>query len=394
MRGEHEKIAERMLVMLQGMRALRAFSQEAHYQLVFESASAQVRRTSLAFERLYALVSPFVQLGYLLFLIMIAFIGEPMGVSFVTTLTFVALLYRFQPYVRELQSNLLSIAQLQSSVSSVVRMLDRSDKTYIGSGSKTFSGLRREIGFSVVSFAYDAASPPSLDRVSFTIPAGSVTALVGMSGAGKTTIVNLLIGLYRPQFGEILVDGTRIDELSREEWLAKIATAGQYVDLIEGTVGDNLRVARADADLAAMRAAAKSAAILETLEALPQGFDSWIGRQGLQLSGGQRQRLGLARALLRNPDILILDEATNALNSSLEADIFNEVRRQLTGRTLITVTHRFETAMSADHVICIASGRVVESASPMELRARPDSVFWTLVLPSKAQIYESQMSSG
>jgi ABC-type multidrug transport system fused ATPase/permease subunit len=116
MREEHEKIAERMLVTLQGMRALRAFAQESRYQYRFECASAQVRRTSIAFERLQALVSPAVQVGYLLLLVVIIFIGNPVGVSFVATLAFVALLYRFQPYVRELQSNLLCIAQLQASV--------------------------------------------------------------------------------------------------------------------------------------------------------------------------------------------------------------------------------------------------------------------------------------
>jgi ABC-type multidrug transport system fused ATPase/permease subunit len=385
MRDEHEQIAERMLVILQGMRALRTFAREALYQHRFETASAQVRRTSLKFERLYALAAPSVQLGYLLLLVAIVFVGGPLGVSFVGTLAFVALLYRFQPYMRELQGNLLSIAQLQASVASVLGMLDRSDKTYINSGSTPFCGLRSKIRFDAVSFTYAGAPLPSLDRVDFTVPAGSVTALVGMSGAGKTTIVNLLLGLYRPSAGAILVDGVPIDGIRRTDWLSRVSAAGQDIDLIEGTVGDNLRVAQTDADLAAMRRAAKTARILETIESLPDGFDSWIGQQGLKLSGGQRQRLGLARALLRDPDILILDEASNALNSGLEAEILNAIRRQLNGRTLIIITHRLETAMSADQVVCLASGRVVESGSPAELRARPESLFWTLIAPDKQE---------
>jgi ATP-binding cassette, subfamily B, bacterial MsbA len=342
MRDEHEKIAERMLVMLHGMRALRAFAQETRYQRRFEAASSQVRQASVAFERLYALVSPTVQLGYLLLLVAIVFIGGPMGVPFVATLAFVALLYRFQPYVRDLQSNLLSIAQLQASVASVMRMLDRSDKTYVRSGSVPFDRLHRDIRFVEVSFSYAGASALSLDRVSFALPAGSTTALVGASGAGKTTIVNLLLGLYRPDAGSILVDGARLEELDREHWLGRIAVAGQDIDLIEGTVGDNLRLARPDADPAAMRGAAKAAHILETIENLPNGFESWIGQQGAKLSGGQRQRLGLARALLRDADILILDEATSALNGSLEHDILSDVRQRLAGRTLMIITHRLE----------------------------------------------------
>jgi ABC-type multidrug transport system fused ATPase/permease subunit len=112
---------------------------------------------------------------------------------------------------------------------------------------------------------------------------------------------------------------------------------------------------------------------------LPQGFDSWIGQQGLKLSGGQRQRLGLARALLRDPDILILDEATNALNSGLEHNILGAIRQKLAGRTLLIITHRLETALSADQVICIGSGRALEVGSPAELRRRPTSVFWKLL---------------
>jgi ABC-type multidrug transport system fused ATPase/permease subunit len=379
MRDEHEKLAERMIVTLHGMRTLRAFSQEVRYQHAFERASAQVRRTSLAFERLYALVAPAVQLGYLLLLVAIVLVGQPLAVSFAATLAFAALLYRFQPYVRELQSNLLSIAQLQTSVAGVTGMLDRCDKSYITSGSARFCGLQSGIRFQNVTFAYAGASSPSLDQVSFTVPAGSVTALVGASGAGKTTIVNLLLGLYRPASGSILVDGIRLQELRREEWLSKIATAGQDVELVEGTVGDNLRVARPNADVSAMRVAAEIAGILETIEDLPDGFDSWIGEQGLQLSGGQRQRLGLARALLRDPDILILDEATSALNSTLEDDILRAIRHKLGGRTLLIITHRLETAMSADQVICIGSGQVLESASPTELRGRPSSAFWALL---------------
>ncbi len=243
----------------------------------------------------------------------------------------------------------------------------------------TNPALDREIRFESVSFAYAGAPSPSLDQISFTIPAGSVTALVGMSGAGKTTIVNLLLRLYRQDSGSILVDGVRLDELNRESWLSRLTAAGQDVELIEGTVQDNLRVARPLADLSAMRAAAETAGILDTIEHLPQGFDSWIGQQGLKLSGGQRQRLGLARALLRDPDILILDEATNALNSGLEHKILRAIRQKLAGRTLLIITHRLETAMSADNVICIGAGRALESGSPAELQSRSVSAFQTLL---------------
>jgi ATP-binding cassette, subfamily B, bacterial MsbA len=378
MREEHENLAERMLVTLQGMRTLRAFGQEQRYQHTFELASAKVRRTSMAFERLNALVSPAVQIGYLILLTAIILVSDPMGISFVATLAFVALVYRLQPHVHDLERNLLYAAQLEASARSVMGMLDRSGKTYLLPGVTPFRGLRKEIRFESVSFSYPGARSPSLNQISFTIPAGATTALVGMSGAGKTTIVNLLLRLYRADSGSILVDDVCLDEFTRESWLSRIAAAGQDVELIEGTVQDNFRVASAEADLPAMRLAAKAAGILDVLESLPQGFDSWIGQQGLRLSGGQRQRLGLARALLRDPDILILDEATSALDSALEHEIWGAIRQKLAGRTLLVVTHRLETIMSADQVICIGSGRVLDCGSPAELRSRSASAFWKM----------------
>jgi ABC-type multidrug transport system fused ATPase/permease subunit len=160
--------------------------------------------------------------------------------------------------------------------------------------------------------------------------------------------------------------------------LSKIAAAGQDVDLIEGTVKDNLNLALPGADLHAMRAAAKTARILDLIDSLPEDFDSWIGQQGLKLSGGERQRVGLARAMLRDPDILVLYEATNALDSGVEYEIWAAIRRKLAGRTLLVITHRLETIMSADQIICIGSGRVLEAGSPAELLSRPASILWTL----------------
>ncbi len=378
-RTEHEKIAKRMLVMLQGMRAVRVFAQERQYHRRFEAASAKVRQISISYERLQALVSPAVQSGYLLVLAAIVLASNLWGISFVATLAFVALLYRLQPCMRDLEINVLNIAQLEASAASVISMLDSSDKVYLPSGTASCGGLRRDIRFEAVSFAYADGTSRSLDQISFTIPAGSVTALVGMSGAGKTTIANLLLRLYQPVSGSILIDGVPLGDLSRESWLSRIAAAGQDMELIEGTVCDNLRVARPEASLSEIRKAAETAHILDTIECLPEGFDTWIGQHGLKLSGGQRQRLGLALALLRDPDILILDEATNALNGGLEHAVLNAVRRELAGRTLLIITHRLESALLADRVICIGAGSVLEAGSPTELWARPSSFLRTLL---------------
>ncbi len=193
---------------------------------------------------------------------------------------------------------------------------------------------KQSIRFEGISFAYADGLPPALDDVSFEIPAGRTTALVGASGAGKTTLIHLLLRLYAPGAGTIRIDGVPLQDLKRTDWLGLLAVAGQDVDLIEGTVLDNIRMADAEASQDDVLAAARMAGVDEFVDALPEGYETWIGQQGHRFSGGQRQRLGLARALLRKPQLLILDEAMNALDSALErrirqaiADRFTEQHR-------------------------------------------------------------------
>lgn len=218
------------------------------------------------------------------------------------------------------------------------------------------------------SFAYADGLPPALDGVSFDIPAGRTTALVGASGAGKTTLIHLLLRLYSPGAGTICVDGVPLQDLRRSDWLGLLAVAGQDVDLIEGTVADNIRLADAGASQDDVLAAARVAGVAEFVEPLAEGYDTWIGQQGHRFSGGQRQRLGLARALLRKPQLLILDEATNALDSELERRIRQAIAEQLPASTVLIISHHADTVRHADHVVHLQAGRVV---APLPSPPRP-----------------------
>jgi len=214
-----------------------------------------------------------------------------------------------------------------------------------------------------VTFQYEKGSEPALKDVTFEIPAGVTTALVGASGAGKTTIINLLLRLYQPSSGRIWVDDMPLEEVRRTDWLKLLAVAGQDVDLIEGTVIDNIRMADINATEAEVVAASRIAGVSEFVEELSEGYATWIGQQGMRFSGGQRQRIGLARAILRNPEFLMLDEAMSALDRTLEERIRGAIHERFAGRTLLIITHRVETVVDAEHVIRIEEGRVVEEGA-------------------------------
>ncbi|WP_247382369.1 MULTISPECIES: ABC transporter ATP-binding protein [unclassified Bradyrhizobium] len=365
----HQRLGEHMLMTLQGMRTIRAYGQEEIHQKRFEQASTQARQVALRLARLSALVSPLTEVGYLVVLFVVIAFADLWGIGFATSLTAVALLYRLQPHMRDLEGNLLYMAQIEPQLRSIRHMLSTDDKEYPKAGYLTANTLSDSISFRNVTFRYDARSDPALSDVSFDIPAGKTTALIGASGAGKTTIVNLLLRLYSATEGIVRVDGRPLEDVRRTDWLGMLAIAGQDVDLIEGTVIENIRMAKADASEDEILQALRVAGISEVVEALPDKYDTWIGQHGLRFSGGQRQRLALARAIVRNPKILILDEAMSALDRTLEENVRRAIQLRLKGRTLLLITHRLESVLDADHIVCIENGRVCAEGSPSELVA-------------------------
>lgn len=355
----HQELGEHMLMTIEGLRTIRAYGQEGVHQERFEHSSAEARRTSLTLTRLSSLLDPITEVGYLVILCVIVAAAMHGGTSLATVLAASALLYRLQPHVREIEGQLLYLAQIEPQLRSVRGMLHSGDTARDGQGHLPVQTLHQGIRFEGVSFAYAEGLPPALDNVSFEIPAGRTTALVGASGAGKTTLIHLLLRLYTPGAGTIHVDGVPLQDLKRAEWLGLLAVAGQDVDLVEGTVIDNIRMADAAASHDDVLAAARMAGVAEFVDSLPERYETWIGQQGHRFSGGQRQRLGLARALLRKPRLLILDEAMNALDSALERRIRQAIAEQSPNRTVLIISHHADTVRHADHVIHLQAGRVV-----------------------------------
>ncbi|MES2492652.1 MAG: ABC transporter ATP-binding protein [Pseudomonadota bacterium] len=366
----HKTLGENMLVTLQGMRTIRAYGQEGYHHNRFIAASEQARESSLAMVRLSAWIGPVTEIGYLGILCTIIAAAGWWNTSFAVTLGAVVLLYRLQPHVKELETNLLYLAQVHPQLQAVRAMVSDDGKEYPAEGTFPVVELTETIAFRDVTFAYDPSLDNVLDNVSFDIPAGKTTALIGVSGAGKTTVVNLLLRLYSPVAGQILIDGVPLDDCRRTDWLRLIGVAGQDVDLIEGTVIDNIRMAREDATYAEALEAARSAGVGDFVASLPCGFDEWVGQDGLRFSGGQRQRIGLARAILRRPTFMILDEAMSALDRNLEDRVRTAIDAHMQDRTMLIITHRLETVRTVDHIVWIDGGKVLGSGAPAELMTR------------------------
>ena len=230
---------------------------------------------------------------------------------------------------------------------------------------------RGEIAFKAVCFAYpDRGQTAALDDVSFHVKPGETVALVGPSGAGKTTIFNLLLRFFDPNSGEVLIDDVRACDADLEALRARMAMVPQNVALFADTVAENIRYGAPDATLEAVKKAATAAQADAFIRALPQGYDTKLGEQGAQLSGGQRQRIAIARALLKDAPILLLDEATSALDAESEAMVQQALERAMKGRTTLVIAHRLATVQRADRILVMDGGRIVEQGTHAELVAK------------------------
>jgi ATP-binding cassette subfamily B protein len=226
-----------------------------------------------------------------------------------------------------------------------------------------------EVVFEHVGFAYESDRPALVD-VSFRIAPGSTLAVVGPSGSGKSTLARLLLRFYDPDAGRILVDGQDVRTRSPASVRRAVGVVPQETALFNDSIGNNIAYARPGATLAEVEAAARAAQLHELIVSLPQQYDTPVGERGVMLSGGERQRIGIARAILKNPAVLVFDEATSALDAAAEHAIVRELDRLARGRTTLIVAHRLSTIAQADAIIVLAAGRIVERGKHAELLAQ------------------------
>ena len=256
-----------------------------------------------------------------------------------------------------------------ASVRSLGEVLESPD-IESNSGKKVVSDVRGDIEFKDVSMMYPGASTWALADINVTAHPGKVTALVGASGSGKSTFINLVIGFLRPSRGQILLDGARMSELDMRSVRRFVSMVPQESVLFDGSVRDNVTYGMSEVSEEVLTKALKDANAWEFVAQLPEGIDTIVGERGARISGGQKQRLAIARALIRNPRILILDEATSALDSESEALIQKALSVLMKDRTTFVVAHRLSTIMRADEILVLDQGSLVERGTHQELIAK------------------------
>jgi len=264
------------------------------------------------------------------------------------------------------------IGDVQRAAGATERLLELMDaEPGIRSGGESLAQSNMEgasVSFRNVNFSYPSRpETQSLQNVSFDLLPGKTIALVGPSGAGKTTVLQLLLRFYDQQSGSITLNGTAIDELTLGDLRNAVGMVSQESVVFSENVSNNIRYGNPDATDAQVRQAAEDAQALEFIEKLPEGFDTYLGERGVRLSGGQRQRLSIARALLKNPPLLLLDEATSALDAESESKVQKALDRAMSGRTTLVIAHRLATIVNADQILVLDQGQVVDRGTHQEL---------------------------
>jgi len=354
------ELATRMLHLVNAGQLVRMFNQEAYEQGRFASASESVRRAAFSLHRRLSGLQPLTEVLYAAVFLAVVAGSWYFQMSFPVVTAFLVLLYRLQPYVRNLQSAWSKLQSWQGSLESVEWLLDPAGKPPAPAGTLPPPDGTTSIAFENVSFAYDGdrKAAPVLEGLSFRVEAGKATAMVGRSGSGKTTIVKLLTRLIEPTGGRILIGAHDLASVDPVALRSRMAMASQDLELVDGTIRENIAYGRPDAQPADIEAAAILSEAHEFISALPQGYETLVGYRGATLSAGQRQRVALARALVRDPEILILDEATNAVDGLSEAAILATLKQRAGRSTTIVISHHRATIEFCDEIVVLRDGRL------------------------------------
>lgn len=362
------EVSTRITENIQGLRLLHTSGHLDEADRDVRSRSMAIEANSRAASRVASITAP---LTIFLPILMIAGIA---GLSLVlfgnrnsgvlpSLVTFVLALQRLNGTFGSIASSLGTLNANAAPLDLLNKLLEPADKEFRSRVGTTFQELRHGIVLRNVTLQYAPEIPPALSGIDLDLPRGSTVALVGSSGAGKSSIADLLCGLYRATQGEVLIDNTPLDQLDLISWQQRLGVVSQDTFLFNASIADNISFGSVNATRGQILAAAEKAQAAGFISDLPNGFDTLIGERGYRLSGGQRQRLSLARAILRDPELLILDEATSALDTQSERLVQQAIDQFERQHTVLVIAHRLSTIVKADLICVLDKGQIVEQGN-------------------------------
>lgn len=382
-KATQDELAQSQVVVeetLQGIQSVKAFVNEGHEIGRYNSVTENVRSVAMKAAKWRGAFASFIIFGLFGAIVLVIWYGVRLKNAGEIGLDELTSFILYTVFVGGSIGGVADIfGKVQKAIGSTENLFDLMEEVpeeLIRSSSKSSKNLTGNIEFKAVHFAYPTrADKTVLEEISFKIRAGQRVAIVGSSGAGKSTIASLLFRFFDPERGSILFDGMDARDIELGDLRENLALVPQEVLLFGGTIKENIAYGKTSATEDEIRQAAAKANALEFIESFPEGFETLVGERGVQLSGGQRQRVAIARAILKDPSILILDEATSALDSESEHLVQEALDRLMEGRTSIIIAHRLSTVRNADNIIVLENGLVKESGTHKELIELEDGLY-------------------